>query len=147
MLLNQKGNWEAWDPFREMNQLQREMNHLFSGVQGSRSEREFPQFNVWEDMNGLLLTTELPGAEPQDIDIVVVGDILTLKGNKKAPAIGEKVSYFQKELFYGDFSRSIKLPYRVDPDKVEAKFKNGVLTINLDRPEEEKPKKITISCN
>ena len=147
MLLKRIGNWETWDPFREMNQLQRDMNHLFSNFHGNREEREFPQFNVWEDMNGLLLTTELPGVEPDDIEIMVVGDTLTLKGNKKAPEKGEKDSYFQKELFYGDFSRSVKLPYRVNPEKVEAKFKNGVLTISLDRPEEEKPKKINISSN
>lgn len=147
MMINRLENWEKWDPFREMNQLQREMNHLFSNYQGHRAEREFPLFNVWEDMNGLLLTTELPGVEPQDIEIVVVGDTLTLKGNKKEPEMGEKDSYFQRELFYGNFSRSVKLPYRVNPDKVEAKFNNGVLTVKLDRPEEEKPKKITISNN
>jgi len=147
MLLNRIGNWQTGDPFREMNQLQREMNHLFSNFPENRAEREFPQFNVWEDMNGLFLTTELPGVEPKDIDITVVGDTLTLTGSKNAPKMGEKDSCFQKELFYGKFSRSVKLPYRVNPDKVEAKFNNGVLTISLDRPEEEKPKKITISNN
>jgi HSP20 family protein len=147
MVLNRISNWEAWDPFKEMGQLQSELNQLFSNFPGDGKRGEFPQFNVWDNNDGLLMISELPGVEAQDIDIVVVGDTLTIKGTKKAPELGEKDSYSKRELFYGNFSRSIKLPYKVDPNQVEAQFHDGILRISLNRPEEEKPKKINITVN
>ena len=147
MLLNQIGNWETWDPFGEMDHLKHNRNHLFPNFQVDRSQKDFPQFNVWEDNDGLLMTSELPGVKPEDLDIVATGDVLTVKGSKKVLEMGEKDSFLKRELTYGNFSRSVKLPYRINPDKVEAKLRNGILTVTLSRPEEEKPKNITITNN
>jgi HSP20 family protein len=147
MLLNRIGNWETFDPFKEMGQLQNEMDSIFSNLPADRTTQVFPQFNVWEDSDGLMVVSELPGLEPQDMDISVEGDTLTVKGTKKAPELKEKDAFVKRELFFGNFSRSVKLPFRIDSDQIEANFKNGILTIKLGRPEEEKPKKITVTSN
>jgi HSP20 family protein len=123
------------------------MGHLFSTLREDRGQKDYPQFNVWEDSNGLLMTSELPGVEPEDLDIVATNDTLTVKGNKKNFALSDKDSYLKRELSYGSFSRSIKLPYRIDADRVEAKLRNGILNITLHRPDAEKPKNIQVTNN
>ncbi len=145
MIINQMSNWETWDPFREINQLQREINRVSLPYRGRAGE--YPKFNVWESNDELLMEAEMPGMKTEDLDIVLENDTLRIKGTKKTPEIGEKSSFIKRELLYGNFSRSIKLPYRVDPNKVKAKIQDGVLKISLSRPEEEKPKKIDIASN
>jgi len=140
MLINRVRNWDALDPFGEM-------GHFFSTLQEDRGQKDYPQFNVWEDPNGLLMTSELPGVDPEDLDIVATNDTLTVKGNKKVFDLGDKDSYLKKELSYGSFSRSVKLPYRIDADKVEAKLRDGILRITLHRPDAEKPKNIQVTNN
>lgn len=144
MLINQIANVERWNPVCEINQLQEGLNRIFSSPTDRKTHQFSPDFDVWETQNGIILASELPGVERDDIDISVEGNVLTLKGNKKTPELGEKDLLLVRERSYGEFSRSIKLPYRVNPDQVEAKFKNGVLSIKLNRPEEEKPKKINV---
>ncbi len=145
MIINQMSNWETWDPFLEINQLQREINRLSPNYGGQTGE--YPKFNVWENNDGLLMEAEMPGMKNEDLDIVLEGETLRIKGFKKAPETDEKKSFVKKELFSGGFSRAIKLPYRVDPNNVQANMQDGILTIALSRPEEEKPKKINITNN
>jgi len=145
MIVNQMSNWETWDPFREINQLQQEINRVSPVYRGRTGE--YPKFNVWENNDGLLMEAELPGMKTEDLDIVLENDTLRIKGSKKAPETGEKESFVKRELIYGNFSRALKLPYRVDPNTVKAKMQDGILTIALSRPEEEKPKKIIIASN
>lgn len=145
MIINQMSNWETWDPFREINQLQQEINRQSPGYRGRTGE--YPKFNVWENNDELLMEAEIPGMKTEDLDIVLENDTIRIKGTKKAPETGEKDSFVKRELLYGNFSRSIKLPYRVDPNKVKARIKDGILTITLSRPEDEKPKKIDITSN
>lgn len=145
MIINQMSNWETWDPFKEINQLQREINQLPPAHRGGVGE--YPKFNIWENNDGLLMEAEMPGIKTEDLDIVLESDTLRIKGAKKAPEIGEKDSFIKRELLYGNFSRTIKLPYRADPSNVKAKIQDGILLITLSRPEEEKPKKINITSN
>lgn len=144
MLINQIANLDRWNPVCEINQLQEGLNRIFSSPAERKTHPFSPDFDVWETENGIMLASELPGLERDDIDISVEGNVLTLKGNKKAPGLNEKDMLLIRERCYGEFTRSIKLPYRVNPEQVEARFKNGVLTIKLNRPEEEKPKKINV---
>ncbi len=145
MFVNRISPWETWDPFREINQLQEEMNRNYPSFRNRRSASAYPRFNVWEGADGLVITTELPGLTVDDIDISVEGDVLTLKGEKHLPEMDEKHSFVRKERDFGKFSRTVRLPYRIDPNGVSAKFNNGVLTLKLNRPEEEKPKKIQVN--
>ncbi len=130
----------------EMERLQREMNRLFEGVvpRRLRSAPSYPAMNVWSNQEGALITAEVPGVQPEHIDISVVGETLTLTGERLAPEVGEDARYHRQERGYGKFSRSIELPFRVDADQVQATFDQGVLQIRLPRAEEDKPRKISV---
>lgn len=131
---------------REMDRLRREMDRLFTGFRGFRPLRVgvFPLLNVSEDKDNLYVRAELPGINPKDIEISVEGDTLTLRGERKSAEVGENVSYHRREREFGRFRRSLTLPTRIDADKVEAVFKNGILQITLPKAEEVRPKQITV---
>lgn len=132
--------------WEEMDRLQREMNRLVRSSRGSRLQTapSFPAMNIWTSDEGQVITAEIPGVEPEDLDISVTGEILTLSGTRKPESVGEEMRYHRQERGYGRFKRSIQLPYPVQTEKVEASFKSGVLNIQLPRAEEDKPKKITV---
>ncbi len=132
--------------WREVNRLQREMNRLFEDYYPSRVRRApaFPALNVWTNEDGLNITAEVPGVHPEDIDISVVGDTLTLSGERRPDELKEGARYHRQERGYGSFSRSLQLPYMVDVRKVNATFRNGVLNIELPRAEQDKPRKISV---
>jgi HSP20 family protein len=129
-----------------MDQLQNEMNRLFNSYYPTRRRvaPSYPAVNVWTNDDGLVLTAEVPGVNPDDIEISVVGQTLTLNGERKRDEVDENVRYHRRERGYGKISRSIELPFLVDVDSVSATFKNGVLHISLPRAEADKPKKIAV---
>lgn len=132
----------------EMDRLQREMNRLFEDYTPARLRRapSYPAMNVWANDEGLLITAEVPGVKPDEIDVNVVGDTLTLSGARKPDELGEDSRYHRQERGYGNFTRTIQLPFPVSVDDVDAAFKNGVLNISLPRAEEDKPKKIAVKA-
>lgn len=134
--------------WREMDDLQREMNRLFADYFPSRlrSAAGYPAMNVWADEESVLITAEVPGLNAKDIDISILGDTLTLSGSRSADVIPEEARTHRRERGYGKFNRSIQLPFTVDVKKVEARFKNGVLNITLPRAEADKPKKIAVKA-
>jgi HSP20 family protein len=138
-----------WSPWREMARLQRDMNRLFSqtptGFAGDVAPT-FPAMNVWTDEDRAIVTAELPGVAPDDVDVSVVGDTLTLKGSRQPDELEEGETYHRRERRYGAFTRAFQLPFHVDPDQVEATFWDGVLQISLPRAEEDKPKKIAVKA-
>lgn len=134
----------AW---KEVDRLQREMNQLFEEYSPARRLRRasgYPAMNAWANEEGLTVTAEVPGVSPTDIDISVVGETLTLSGTRKSDDVQENVRYHRQERGYGNFSRTIQLPFPISVDEVDATFKNGILKINLPRAEEDKPKKIAV---
>ena len=134
--------------WREMDRLQKDMNYLFSDLAPNRmrSAPAFPAVNVWAAEESALITAEIPGLRKDDLEINVTGDTLTLSGVRKSEELPEGARYHRRERKYGEFSRSIQLPYTVDVNKVKATFTNGVLKVELPRIEAEKPKKITIKA-
>ena len=132
--------------WREMDRMQREMNRLFDTFAPGQSHTApgFPAMNVWADENSVLITAEVPGIDPKQIDINVLGDTLTVNGSRNADDLPEGAQYHRRERGYGKFSRTMRLPYTVDVKNVEARFKNGVLSISLPRAEADKPKKIAV---
>lgn len=132
--------------WREVNRLQREMNRLFEDYYPSRVRRApaFPALNIWTNEDGVNITAEVPGVHPDDIDISVVGDTLTLSGERRPDELKEGARYHRQERGYGNFSRSLQLPYMVDVRKVNATFRDGVLNIELPRAEQDKPRKISV---
>ncbi len=140
-----------WRPFREVSRLRREMDRLWEEFFGP-SRRAFqpleemwaPAIDVSESADKVTIKAEVPGIDVKDIDISMVGDLLTIKGEKKAEKEEKGESYHIVERSYGSFSRGIRLPAPVDPDKIEATYKDGVLTITCPKKEEVKPKAIEI---
>lgn len=132
--------------WREMDRIQREMNRLFDDYYPARMRRApgFPAVNIWSSDEGLILTAEVPGVSPDDIDISVVGDTLTLSGSRAPEILDEGARYHRQERGFGDFTRSVQLPFAVEVDKVEATFGEGVLSVSLPRAEVDKPKKIAV---
>ena len=132
--------------WQEMDQLQREMNRLFDTTSRERvfSAPTYPAINIWTNDDGQIISAEMPGVHPENIDIDVTGDALSISGERKPDEVVEEANYHRREISHGSFSRTIQLPFMVDTNKVEANFKNGVLMISLPRAEADKPKKITI---
>ena len=132
--------------WREMDRFQRDMNRLFNqyAPPTRRVASSYPAVNVWFNDEGLVVSAEMPGVKTDDLDINVQRDSLTISGIIGSEELPEDARYHRKERGSGQFSRTIQMPFSVDPDEVEASFKQGVLTIRLPRVEAEKPKKIAI---
>jgi len=131
------------DPWRELNQLRREMDRLFESAMGRR-EIAYPPCNVWSGDEDILVTCELPGVAKDDVNISVTGDTLTISGERKADDKVDQATYHRRERGTGSFSRSVQLPGRVEAEKVDASYEDGVLTLRLPKAAEEKPRKIEI---
>jgi HSP20 family protein len=131
------------DPFLELRRMQSEMNRLFSGFSAAAA-REFPPINIWLGENSVVVTAELPGVRREDVNISLQDDVLTLEGSRQPLLKQQDVKWHRRERAYGTFTRTVQLPFRVDPDKVQARYTNGILEIELERLEADRPKKIQI---
>lgn len=132
--------------WQEMDQLQREMNRLFDANSQGRvfNSPSYPAINIWTNEEGQLITAEMPGIRPEDLEIDVTGDALSISGERKQDEVAKDARYHRRERSFGSFSRTIQLPFMVDTEKAEASFQKGVLQIHLPRAEADKPKKIQI---
>lgn len=130
------------NPWREMEDFRREMDSLFERVRGSQRV-SFPLVNLYDVKENVVAEFVMPGVKREDIDIQFENDILVVKG-KRDNDVDEKYSIVRSERFGGEFKRSVEIPVKVDVNKIEATFKNGILTITLPKAEEAKPKQITI---
>jgi len=134
-------------PWREMARLQRDMNRLLSGTSrgpGWSVAPSYPAMNVWSDADGVVVTAELPGMDPEEIEISVQDDTLTLRGSRTLDEVPEGGTYHRRERGSGSFTRSFQLPFPVESAKVAASYEKGVLKVTLPRAEADKPKKIAI---
>ncbi|HRV43293.1 MAG TPA: Hsp20/alpha crystallin family protein [Syntrophales bacterium] len=131
------------DPFAEMLRLRDQMNRIFSGI-GQPAAAAYPAVNIWAGETGAVVTAELPGMDPEKIDISVLGDTLTIAGSREPEAVGEEDTYHRKERNGGSFTRTLQLPFRIDGEKIEARYEKGILTVTLPRQEADMPKKIAI---
>ena len=145
------GPQNPWTVFDELESIQQDMNRLLAGDEASRFARRaraaYPPLNVWSSAEGLAIDAEMPGADPQDVEISVVGDELSLHGkvNAQEPPAGETI--LRRERPAGEFQRTLQMPFRANAGAVKATFKNGILRISIPRSEEEKPRKIAIEAN
>jgi HSP20 family protein len=138
----------TWRPLRELEDWQREMeNFLGRPIWSSNGERDWmPAVDVIEKDNEFIVKAELPGMKEKDIDVSVVGDTLTIKGEKKTETEIKEEDYYHCERAYGSFYRSVPLPSAVDTSKIEANIEDGVLEVTLPKVAEVKPKKIAVSA-
>lgn len=141
-----------WTPFREMMNMPSRLDTLFDdffyparklrGLSGDWNWN--PVVGVYEDERNIVLKAELPGVDKEQVTVDVEDGMLTLKGEKSAENQIEEGKYHRRERFYGRFQRSFMLPTDVDPDRIKAEFKDGVLKIEVPKPESQKPKQITV---
>jgi HSP20 family protein len=101
--------------------------------------------DLYETDEALVVTADMPGVKPEDLDIAITGDVLTIKGEAKVETEIKRENYHRQERRYGAYSRSVTLPTSVNADQAEAKFKDGVLTLSIPKAEEAKPKVIKVT--
>lgn len=138
--------WEYRMPnfWGEMNRLSREMNRLFSEPSATESSGVFPPLNVYDDGESIVVRAEIPGVEPKSIEIDAAARSLSVKGERAAETCNEKHSFHRRERGCGKFSRSLTLPREINPDKVRAEYRLGILEVVLPKSEDTKPRKIEI---
>jgi len=133
-----------WD---DMDRLQREMNRVFESFDRSYTPAAgFPAMNVWMNEDGAVVTAELPGVQVKDLEINVVGETLTVSGERKPADLPKDAVYHRQERGQGKFTRTVDLPFAVDSGKVQATLEKGILRILLPRAEQDKPRKIVIKA-
>ena len=141
-----------WDPFRELATVQDRMNRMFNDVWGRNRQPDddyisgswMPPVDVRETKDALEIAAELPGLDPKDVEVSLENGVLTLKGSRRFEKATEGETYHRVERAYGLFERSFSLPTNVDPERVHAVFRHGVLHLTLSKREEAKPKSISI---
>jgi len=141
--------WGQTTPWNEMERLRREMNRAFANIPATSESRVtagYPAMNVWTNENGAVITAELPGIDPEALDIAVVENMLTLSGERHPIELAEGEVYHRRECGYGKFTRSFQLPFNVEAGKVQAMYEKGVLHITLPRAEADKPRKIVVKA-
>jgi HSP20 family protein len=140
-----------WEPVRELQSIQHEMNRLFDTVfdtpaqSGTGMRRWIPPMDLVETDDHFVLRADLPGLDEGDVKIEVQDKVLTLSGERRFEHEAKKNGYFRVERGSGSFSRSLTLPDGVDSDAIAASFDRGVLEIRIPKPEERKPRRVQIA--
>ena len=145
------GSLERWDPFRNLGDIQSEMNRLFDSfsgrpaTMGQAGERMWlPAVDVRETKDEVILSFDVPGMSEKDIQLSITGDLLTVKGERKFERDDAGDKYHRVERVYGKFERTVQLAMPVQTDKVKATYRDGVLEVKLPKLEEVKPREIKI---
>lgn len=151
-----------FDPFRELDRLQNEVNRLFEGYNSNADATAparqtsgnalmarawSPAVDIAETQNEVVLRAELPGLKQDDIDIELTGDTLTLRGERKFENEERKDNFVRVERSYGRFQRSFTLGVPVQNDQVSATYRDGVLEIHLPKSEQTRPRKVQVSVS
>ena len=143
------GSIARWEPFRDVSDIQQEVNRLFDSFFGrpamQTTERMWvPSVDMYETKDDLYVTFELPGIREKEVSVSITNDVLTVKGERKWDKEVKDEAYHRLERVYGKFERAVPLPMPVQADKVKATYRDGVLEIKLPKAEEVKPKEIKI---
>lgn len=139
-----------WEPSRGAMTLQEKLNRMFGDVLERSTEESnltawAPPVDIYETENELVVKADLPEVNPQDLDIRVENNILTIRGERKFEKKVNEENYLRVERAYGSFSRSFSLANSVKSEEIKAEYQNGVLTLNIPKREEAKPKQIKVS--
>ncbi len=139
------------EPFRDLISLREAMNRLFEeslvhpwGGRLQPSKAESLTVDMYETEDAIVVKATLPGIQPEDINIDLTGDVLTIRGETKQEEEIREENYIRRERFYGSFCRSLTMPTQIVAEGTEAEFENGVLTLTLPKTEEVKPKAIKV---
>jgi HSP20 family protein len=148
MLPTRHRNGMTFSPWNDLTGLRREMDQMLDslGAFGGQAGTSVwaPPVNVWEDEDSIRLEVELPGIDPDQVDIALEGQVLTVTGEKGGTRRDERENVHLVERRYGRFERSFTVPRGIDPERIEARYERGVLHLALPKPEESKPRRIRI---
>lgn len=134
-----------WEPWRQFQVLENDLENLRHQAPGIGRMRSRLPFNVWDGNDELTLTAELPGVEPDSVDLRILDNRLTVTATPaNAADTDADVKLERRERPAAEITRTLELPYRVDPDNAEATFEQGVLKLRLPRAAEDKPKQIAV---
>jgi len=131
--------------FNELETLRREIDNIFNRSSVTKSS-SFPLVNIYDNSDEIKVVAELPGINKEDLDITLTNGTLTLSGKREAKRYGEKVLTLRQERSSGEFEKRLRMPVAVNSENISANFSDGILTINLPKAEEAKPKKIMIQA-
>jgi HSP20 family protein len=137
-----------WEPFRELGTLQSELSRLMNGMlegNGRTTQMWAPALDVWETPTEVVYAFDLPGLSEDQISIEVKDENLTISAERTKSDETIEDGFYRFERRYGTFARAVGLPQGVDQDSISARYENGVLEVRAPKPEEQKPKKITLS--
>ncbi|MGH9774908.1 MAG: Hsp20/alpha crystallin family protein [Candidatus Acidiferrales bacterium] len=139
-----------WDTFRNVTSFQEQMNRLFEDAfRGRKHDSALtswsPSVDIYETENSLVLKADLPEVSEKDLDIRVENNMLSIRGERKLESKVSEDNYLRLERAYGSFSRSFSLPTTVDTDAIKANYEHGVLTVEMPKRAEAKPKQVKIS--
>jgi len=143
-----------WEPVRELNSLQGEMNRLFhtffdapaaSGGGNGGLRRGMPPMDLVETEDHFVLRADLPGLSEEDVNIELEDNVLTISGERRSEHEEQKEGYYRVERASGSFQRALTLPEGVDAEAIDASFDRGVLEVRVPKPEERKPRRVAIS--
>lgn len=139
-----------WEPFREVDNLQREMNRMFDSLSSANRGENLgisymPAAEMQETADAIHLKLEVPGLEAKDLDVQVTAEAVSISGERKSETKTEEKGVTRSEFRYGKFQRVIPLSTRIQNDKVQAEYKNGVLTLTLPKAEAEKNKVVKVN--
>jgi len=139
-----------WEPFNELISMRRDMDRMFddffSRPMAMQSAWNMPVIDMYQTDDNVIIKATIPGISPDDLDIQITGDTLTLRGEIKHEEEAENAKYHIREHHYQSFSRSLTLPVQVVADQANAEIKNGILTLTLPKAEEVKPKVISVKA-
>ena len=140
-----------FNPTRELANFRHPMNffddifgEFFKGERKDLNRGWNPKVDIFEEADHIIMKAELPGVEKDNIAIDVNGRVLTLKGERSSDNEVKEGNYYRRERSYGKFERSFTLPAETDSEKIKAEYRDGVLKLNIPKPESSKPKHITI---
>lgn len=141
-----------WNPRRELFGLHNSINRMFDNFISPtvRSDEALsvwgwnPVVDIYENEENIVITAELPGVDKKDMTVDVKGKVLTLKGERSTDNEVKEDNYYRQERCYGKFERCFTLPVEIDPEKIKADYKDGVLKIDIPKAEESKPKQVMI---
>ncbi|HID56852.1 TPA: Hsp20/alpha crystallin family protein [Candidatus Poribacteria bacterium] len=131
-----------WDPFAEIEALQRAVNRLFENFAG-RSEVTYPPVNVCDTGESYVVRAWMPGVKREDINLSVMADTLTIQGEKREPQVKDG-NFYRRERSFGRFHKVVELPTEVNAEGVKARYQDGILTVTLPKAESAKPRQITV---
>jgi HSP20 family protein len=155
MIISRLGNWPSMEwrsPFGELERMRQEMDRLtqgmlLRGIQRPRLAGVFPLINLTEDKDNFFLRAELPGIEPDKLDISATSNSVTISGERRIQDQSEGTRYHRREREGGRFSRVVSLPDQVDAEKIEANCNDGVIEITIPKAEKSKPRQISIKAS